>query len=79
MISFKRFLVTNLKNEDSDFTWPECDFAEDAIRDKTFPKKVTSWPALRDYLHFHSAIDEAIDAGREAYKKWKLFCEKEKA
>lgn len=49
---------------------PEMDFAQDSLRDKNF-RDFTDWEELKDYLLFHRAIPEAIDAAQKLFKNWK--------
>jgi hypothetical protein len=49
---------------------PESDFAFDSLKDPSF-RDFGSWEELRDYLLFHGACDEAVDAGQKLFKKWK--------
>lgn len=46
---------------------PEGDFARDALRDNDFPKKAKTWSTIENYLYSVHAIDEAIEAGENAF------------
>lgn len=49
---------------------PEMDFAQDCLRDSGF-RDFTAWDELKDYLLFHGACPEAIDAAQKLFKNWK--------
>lgn len=67
MSDFYTWLMSQKGRDD-----PVGDMAEDAARDRSFPKSVTSLRQLTGYLTNKGACQEAIEAAREAWREFKV-------
>lgn len=67
--TFKEYLSIGVDRKAFGDT-PENDFAQDALRDKNF-RDFTTWDELQDYILFHGACAEAVEAAQKLFKKWK--------
>ena len=70
-MTFKKYLES-IKDKDS----PQGDFAQDALRDKTFPWEKANDPnsgclSVSDYLRVRSACWEAKEAFRAIWRNYK--------
>lgn len=55
--------LKNISNKDT----PEGDFARDVLDDGKFPKDVTSWSDIENYLNHTIADDIVMDAAKSAF------------
>ena len=67
-MTFKEFLESGVKNEMFGDT-PELDFAQDALRDKSF-REFKKWDDLETYIIFRGADRAVVRAARGCFKLW---------
>lgn len=55
--------LKNILNDDT----PEGDFARDVYRDNKFPKQVSEWNSIEEYLSHTIADETVISSAKNAY------------